>query len=155
MKESEPAFSGFGVPVPLVESSEGGDDMLNGIGINTGAYNYRAVGCKWMAGERSYLNDVKFVGGHGTLRKPAPNASGQSSYRRDERRISSPSSPVMETGRIWLGTTSIGVCGLQTMAAGQLRMFGQPVRMLPVGFILAKRRLGTYLCHVFGASCPY
>ena len=33
LKESEPAFSGFGVPVPLVESSEGGDDMLNGIGI--------------------------------------------------------------------------------------------------------------------------
>ena len=99
LKESEPAFSGFGVPVPLVESSEGGDDVLNGIGINTGAYNYRAVGCKWMAGERSYLNDVKFVGGHGTLRKPAPNASGQSSYRRGERRISSPSSPVMETGK--------------------------------------------------------
>lgn len=99
LKESEPAFSGFGVPVPLVESSEGGDDMLNGIGINTGAYNYRAVGCKWMAGERSYLNDVKFVGGHGTLRKPAPNTSGQSSYRRGERRISSPSSPVMETGK--------------------------------------------------------
>ena len=99
LKESEPAFSGFGMPVPLVESSEGGDDMLNGIGINTGAYNYRAVGCKWMAGERSYLNDVKFVGGHGTLRKPAPNASGQSSYRRGERRISSPSSPVMETGK--------------------------------------------------------
>lgn len=98
LKESEPAFSGFGVPVPLVESSEG-DDVLNGIGINTGAYNYRAVGCKWMAGERSYLNDVKFVGGHGTLRKPAPNASGQSSYRRGERRISSPSSPVMETGK--------------------------------------------------------
>ena len=73
--------------------------MLNGIGINTGAYNYRAVGCKWMAGERSYLNDVKFVGGHGTLRKPAPNAFGQSSYRRGERRISSPSSPVMETGK--------------------------------------------------------
>ena len=97
LKESEPAFSGFGMPVPLVESSEGGDDMLNGIGINTGAYNYRAVGCKWMAGERSYLNDVKFVGGHGTLRKPAPNASGQSSYRRGERRISSPSSP--ETGK--------------------------------------------------------
>ena len=99
LKESEPAFSGFGMPVPLVESSEGGDDMLNGIGINTGAYNYRAVGCKWMAGERSYLNDVKFVGGHGTLRKPAPNAFGQSSYRRGERRISSPSSPVMETGK--------------------------------------------------------
>lgn len=82
LKESEAAFSGFGSPVPLVESSEGGDDILNGIGINTGAYNYRAVGCKWMAGERSYLNDVKFVGGHGTLRKPVP-----------------PSSPVMKTGK--------------------------------------------------------
>ena len=63
LKESEPAFSGFGMPVPLVESSEGGDDVLNG------------------------------------LRKPAPNVSGQSSYRRGERRISSPSSPVMETGK--------------------------------------------------------
>lgn len=99
LKESESAFSGFGSPVPLVESSEGGDDILNGIGINTGAYNYRAVGCKWMAGEKAYLNDVKFVGGHGTLRKPTPNASGQQTYRRAERRISSPASPVMETGK--------------------------------------------------------
>lgn len=99
LKESESAFSGFGSPVPLVESSEGGDDILNGIGINTGAYNYRAVGCKWMAGEKAYLNDVKFVGGHGTLRKPTPNASGQQTYRRAERRISSPASPVVETGK--------------------------------------------------------
>lgn len=99
LKESESAFSGFGSPVPLVESSEGGDDILNGIGINTGAYNYRAVGCKWMAGEKAYLNDVKFVGGHGTLRKPTPNASGQQTYRRAERRISSPASPIMEIGK--------------------------------------------------------
>lgn len=82
LKESEPAFSGFGSPMPLVESSEGGDDILNGIGINTGAYNYRAVGCKWMAGIDSYMNDVKFVGGHGTLRKPNPNTSGQPSNGR-------------------------------------------------------------------------
>ena len=80
LKESESAFSGFGTPVPLVESSEGGDDILNGIGISTGAYNYRAVGCKWMAGERSYLNDVKFVGGHGTLWKPVPSAPGQQEW---------------------------------------------------------------------------
>lgn len=98
LKESEPAFSGFGTPVPLLQSSRGGDDLLNGIGINTGAYNYRAVGVKWMAGENSYLNDVKFVGGHGTLSKPAPN-QGSRPYRRMERRISSPASPVMETGK--------------------------------------------------------
>ncbi len=72
LKESEPAFSGFGAPVAMVESSAGGDDQFNGIGLSTGGYNYRAVGCKWMAGEKSLLNDVKFVGGHGTMRKPAP-----------------------------------------------------------------------------------
>jgi hypothetical protein len=67
LRESEPAFRGFGSPCPVVESSEGGDDVLNGIGINTGGYNYRAVGCKWLAGEGSLMNDVKFVGGHGTM----------------------------------------------------------------------------------------
>jgi len=65
-----PAFSGFGGPKPLLKSSEGGDDILNGIGLCTGGYNYRAVACKWMAGEKSYMNDVKFVGGHGTLSRP-------------------------------------------------------------------------------------
>ncbi|HNX80412.1 MAG TPA: glycosyl hydrolase family 28-related protein, partial [Prolixibacteraceae bacterium] len=71
LKESEPAFSGFGAPVAMVESSAGGDDIINGIGLSTGGYNYRAVGCKWMAGEKSLLNDVKFVGGHGSMQKPA------------------------------------------------------------------------------------
>ena len=98
LKESEPAFSGFGTPVPLVQSSKGGADVLNGIGINTGAYNYRAVGVKWMAGEDSYLNDVKFVGGHGTLRKPTPGQPARR-YNRSAPRISSPENPVTETGK--------------------------------------------------------
>lgn len=92
LKESEPAFSGFGAPKPLLESSEGGDDLVNGIGMNTGAFNYRAVGLKWMAGEKSYINDVKFVGGHGTMQKPGvPRDSN--TRRQWERKISSPSSP--------------------------------------------------------------
>jgi len=92
LKESEPAFSGFGAPKPLLESSEGGDDIVNGIGMNTGAYNYRAVGLKWMAGEKSYINDVKFIGGHGTMEKPGvPRDSN--TRRQWERKISSPSSP--------------------------------------------------------------
>ena len=72
LSESTPAFSGFGSPVPMVESSEGGDDVFTGIGICTGGYNKRAVGMKWMASANSLLNDVKFVGGHGTMRRPAP-----------------------------------------------------------------------------------
>jgi hypothetical protein len=102
LKESEPAFSGFGAPRPVVESSEGGDDILNGIGINTGGYNYRAVGCKWLAGEKSLMNDVKYVGGHGTMRKPSP-ASDPSAGRPPQRpapasRISSPANPIATQG---------------------------------------------------------
>ncbi len=97
LKESEPFFSGFGGPRPMIESSEGGDDVLNGIGISTGGYNYRAVGCKWMAGEKSYMNDVKFVGGHGTMRKPG--ATNENNRNRGNRgQISTPENPVHEEG---------------------------------------------------------
>ena len=105
LKESEPAFSGFGAPKPMIESSEGGDDLLNGIGICTGGYNYRAVGCKWMAGEKSYLNDVKFVGGHGTMRKPNPDQpsqqrpdNGRGGRSDAASRISSPTNPIAVQG---------------------------------------------------------
>ena len=98
LNESEPSFSGFGTPKPMVESSEGGDDILNGIGINTGGYNYRAVGCKWMAGEKSLMNDVKYVGGHGTMRKPNPDNPGGFRPGNREIRISSPDSPVAAQG---------------------------------------------------------
>lgn len=97
LKESEPAFSGFGAPAPLLESSEGGDGIINGIGLNTGGYNYRAVGLKWMAGEKSYINDVKFVGGHGTMQKPG-TPRDPNERRRWERKISSPSSPENAVG---------------------------------------------------------
>ncbi|MDH6358717.1 glycosyl hydrolase family 28-related protein [Parabacteroides sp. PF5-9] len=99
LKESEPAFSGFGAPKPILESSVGGDDILNGIGMNTGGYNYRAVGCKWMAGEQSLMNDVKYVGGHGTMRKPTPGqeTSRQGGQNRTPR-ISSPTNPIAAQG---------------------------------------------------------
>lgn len=93
--ESETAFSGFGGPKPMVESSEGGDDVLNGIGISTGGYNYRAVGLKWMANEHSMINDVKFVGGHGTMYPPSSEGGN---YRRWERQVSAPGKPVYKRG---------------------------------------------------------
>jgi len=93
--ESESRFSGFGAPVPLLESSEGGDDIVNGIGISTGAYNNRAVGLKWMAGEHAMINDVKIVGGHGTMQKPGE----PSNHKSRNRNISSPSSPVYAQGK--------------------------------------------------------
>lgn len=94
--ESEPAFSGFGAPKPMIESSEGGDDIFNGIGISTGAYNNRAVGLKWMANENSFVNDVKFVGGHGAMRNPL-NSSQRNRWN-SRGAISSPSNPIYEEG---------------------------------------------------------
>ena len=100
LTESEPYFSGFGSPQPVVETYKGGNNILNGIGIFAGAYNYRAVGCKWTAGESSFLNDVKFVGGHGTMQRPTPPGASSSSNRRASgRNISSPTSPVYATGK--------------------------------------------------------
>ncbi|MCX6255612.1 MAG: glycosyl hydrolase family 28-related protein [Bacteroidia bacterium] len=94
LPESTPAFSGFGTPKPLIEVPQGGKTILTGIGLNTGAYNYRAVGCKWMGGKESYMNDVKFVGGHGSMvRGPQvprpPQQTGQGP------KISSPTDPVV------------------------------------------------------------
>jgi len=99
--ESTPAFSSFGAPAALLESSEGGQNFLNGIGINTGAFNYRAVGVKWMAGADSYMNDVKYVGGHGTMRRPTPAPQGapaQQNRGRGMPQVSTPDSPVRAQG---------------------------------------------------------
>jgi len=105
LAESTPAFSGFGSPRAMLESSVGGANFLNGIGINTGGINYRAVGVRWMAGSGSYMNDVKFVGGHGGMAKPRP-VSEQTATTRQGRgenpnqssRISSPSTPLSAQG---------------------------------------------------------
>ncbi len=96
--DGTPAFSGFGTPVPIVESSRGGDNILTGIGINTSANNYRAVGVKWMAGSRSYLNDVKFVGGHGGMEKPSPGRPARPWRWNTGPRVSTADSPVREQG---------------------------------------------------------
>ena len=57
-----PAFSGFGAPQAQLTTPKGGKNIVCGIFLNADAYNYRAVNCKWMAGEGSYLYDVKFSG---------------------------------------------------------------------------------------------
>lgn len=69
LHDNTEAFSGFGPPKPLVEAPKGGTNILYGIGLDTGGRNTRAVGCKWMAGKDSYMNDVKFLGGHGAMSK--------------------------------------------------------------------------------------
>ncbi|MDQ8204601.1 glycosyl hydrolase family 28-related protein [Pelagicoccus sp. SDUM812003] len=78
-----------GSPVPLLLAPRGGETVITGIGLNTGGANPSAVALKWMAGENSMVNDVRFLGGHGTYRadgSPVPvyneNRTGDGDYRR-------------------------------------------------------------------------
>ncbi len=61
-----PPFPGKGAPKPLLEAPHGGTNILSGLGLDTGGINNRAVALKWMAGPHSLVNDVRFLGGHGT-----------------------------------------------------------------------------------------
>src|SRR5216684_1390672 len=61
-----PAFQGPGSPKPLLEAPKNGTNIVTGIGLYTNGINSRAVGAKWMAGRDSLMDDVRFLGGHGT-----------------------------------------------------------------------------------------
>jgi sugar lactone lactonase YvrE len=61
-----PAFQGPGAPKALLEAPAGGHTIVSGIGLSTGGINPRAVGALWMAGPDSLMDDVRFLGGHGT-----------------------------------------------------------------------------------------
>ena len=60
------AFQGPGTPRPLLEAPSGGRNLVTGIGLSTGGINSRAVAALWMAGADSLMDDVRFLGGHGT-----------------------------------------------------------------------------------------
>lgn len=66
LPDSTPAFQGPGSPKPLLEAPQGGTNIVTGIGLYTNGINSRAVGAKWMAGKDSLMDDVRFLGGHGT-----------------------------------------------------------------------------------------
>jgi sugar lactone lactonase YvrE len=72
LADSTPAFQGVGSPKPLLETPKDGTNIVTGLGLYTNGINPRAVAAKWMAGSGSMMNDVRFLGGHGTI---DPNAS--------------------------------------------------------------------------------
>ncbi len=61
-----PAFQGVGSAKAVIEAPPGGTNIITGIGVYTNGINPRAVAVKWMAGTNSMMNDVRFLGGHGT-----------------------------------------------------------------------------------------
>jgi sugar lactone lactonase YvrE len=78
LADSTPAFQGVGSPKPLLETPPGGKNIVTGIGLYTNGINPRAVAAKWMAGTHSMMNDVRFLGGHGTI---DPNVTAEESNK--------------------------------------------------------------------------
>lgn len=66
LKDESPGFQGAGPPRALLEAPNGGHNVVSGIGLFTGGINDRAVAALWMAGADSLMDDVRFLGGHGT-----------------------------------------------------------------------------------------
>jgi hypothetical protein len=66
LPDRTPAFQGIGEPKPLLVAPKGGTTIVIGVGLYTNGVNPRAVAAKWMAGSQSMMNDVRFLGGHGT-----------------------------------------------------------------------------------------
>jgi Pectate lyase superfamily protein len=67
LADSTPGYEGVGEPKALLQSAEGGDAIVSGVGLFTGGVNPRATALLWSAGENSLVDDVKFEGGHGTV----------------------------------------------------------------------------------------
>jgi hypothetical protein len=66
LAENTARYTGPGAPKALLTTVEGGDAIVSGIGIYTGGTNNRATGVLWQAGKNSLMDDVRFLGGHGT-----------------------------------------------------------------------------------------
>jgi sugar lactone lactonase YvrE len=77
LQDGTAAYQGAGAPKALIEAPKGGSNILIGLGLYTGGANPRAVAALWKAGASSMMNDVRFLGGHGT---PKPDGSRESPY---------------------------------------------------------------------------
>src|SRR5258708_36542409 len=71
--DSTPGFQGVGAPKAVISAPAGGTNILSGIGMFAGGINPRAVSVLWKAGEHSLIDDVRFLGGHGSGTNPYNN----------------------------------------------------------------------------------
>ncbi|MGA3101682.1 MAG: glycosyl hydrolase family 28-related protein [Terracidiphilus sp.] len=78
LDDSTPGFQGVGAPRPVISapptgSNVAGSNIISGFGIYTGGINQRAVGVLWQSGAGSLIDDVRFLGGHGSGFNPYNN----------------------------------------------------------------------------------
>jgi Pectate lyase superfamily protein/SMP-30/Gluconolactonase/LRE-like region len=65
LADNTPGFDGVGAAKAMLLAAKG-SPVVMGIGLFTGGVNSRAVAAMWMAGKDSLMDDVRFLGGHGT-----------------------------------------------------------------------------------------
>ena len=73
---------------------------MTGIGLYTNGINPRAVAAKWMAGRDSMMDDVRFLGGHGTI---DPNATAEESSKAWEKIYNNTHTADSDLDRRWDG----------------------------------------------------
>lgn len=66
LPDETPAFQHVDTPRPMIFAPAGGSNIITGFGVFTGGVNPRAVGVMWSAGEQSLIDDVRFLGRHGS-----------------------------------------------------------------------------------------
>ncbi|MBV8830072.1 MAG: SMP-30/gluconolactonase/LRE family protein [Acidobacteriaceae bacterium] len=73
LADDSPTYRAVGPPRAVISTPRGGDNVLSGFGVFTGGINPRAVGVLWRGGEHSLIDDVRFLGGHGSGTNPYNN----------------------------------------------------------------------------------
>ncbi|HTT61455.1 MAG TPA: glycosyl hydrolase family 28-related protein [Bryobacteraceae bacterium] len=73
LPDGTPGFQGVGGPRAVIFAPPGGSNTISGFGVFTGGTNPRAAGVMWCAGEDSLVDDVRFLGGHGSGINPYNN----------------------------------------------------------------------------------
>ena len=71
--DGTPGYQGIGTPKAVLSAPPGGTNIVSGLGIFAGGTNPRAVALLWKAGENSLVDDVRFLGGHGSGTNPYNN----------------------------------------------------------------------------------
>lgn len=71
--DDTPGYEGVGAPKAVILAPKGGENIVSGIGVFAGGANPRAVAVLWKAGEQSLMDDVRFLGGHGSGTNPYNN----------------------------------------------------------------------------------
>jgi hypothetical protein len=71
--DGTPGYQGVGAPKAVISAPAGGSNVIRGFGVFTGGVNPRAVAVLWRAGADSLVDDVRFLGGHGSGTNPYNN----------------------------------------------------------------------------------